>query len=308
MPFVRRPRFEWKLRSRSLPLGARTLIMGILNVTPDSFSDGGRFPDSNAAVRAALAMLDAGAAIVDVGGESTRPGAEASVSAAEEIDRVVPVIEGVLSYRADAILSIDTYKAETARAALRAGVEIVNDVSGFLWDPGLAAVCAQGACGVVLTHTRGRPWEWKSLPDLDPRAVLPLVIAELRQRMQVAQAAGLPPDCLVLDPGFGFGKRMDRNFILLAGLERLQVLERPLLAGLSRKSFLGRAIAPLGAGNDLTAADRGAASLSAATAAILAGASILRVHDVRPSMEAAVIADAVLAGAEAQWEARQDGE
>ncbi len=273
--------------------------MGILNVTPDSFSDVGRFPDRDAAVEAALSMLDAGAAIVDVGGESTRPGAEASVSAAEEIDRVVPVIEGILRCRPDAILSIDTYKRETAQAALRAGAEIVNDVSGFLWDPGIAAVCSQAACGVVLTHARGRPWEWKTQPELDPGAVLPLITAEMRERMQAAGAAGLPRDGVVLDPGFGFGKRMDRNFILLAGLEKLQVLERPLLAGLSRKSFLGRALAPLSAGKDLAAADRGAASISAATAAILAGASIVRAHDIRPTLEAAAIADAVLAGVEA---------
>ncbi|HZD45304.1 MAG TPA: dihydropteroate synthase, partial [Acidobacteriaceae bacterium] len=168
----RRAHFDWKLRKRSLALGTATRVMGILNVTPDSFSDGGLFHSVDDAVGSALAMFADGAAIVDVGGESTRPGASGAISTQQEIDRVVPVIEGIRRVRPDALLSIDTYRAATARAAIAAGAEIVNDVSGLLWDDAIAAACADLHCGAILMHARGRPSDWKSLPRLAPGEVL----------------------------------------------------------------------------------------------------------------------------------------
>jgi dihydropteroate synthase len=295
MPFALRSCYEWKLRRRSLSLGKRTLIMGVLNITPDSFSDGGLFATPASAIEHALAMLDEGADIVDIGGESTRPGKRKPVGAQEEVDRVVPVLEGVLRHRPDSILSVDTYKSETASAALQAGAEIINDVSGFLWDETLAKVCSAGKCGVVLMHTRGRPEEWPTLPDLKPGEVVPLVSRGLQQSLLEARNAGVSPERIVLDPGFGFGKILEQNYPLLAGLENLAGLGQPLLSGVSRKRFLGRALAPLYGGVDPPVARRGNASLAALTASILAGAHLVRVHDVLVSREAAAVADAILA-------------
>ena len=269
--------------------------MGVLNVTPDSFSDGGAFKDTEAAIAKALQMLDDGAGIVDIGGESTRPGKHEVVSAQQEIDRVVPVIEGILRLRPGAILSADTYKSETARAAVRAGAEIVNDVSGFLWDPSLAAACAELDCGVILMHTRGRPDEWRSLPRLADDEIVPMVVSELRVRLETAIRAGVSADNIVLDPGFGFGKAFSSNYPLLANLSELRRLGQPLLAGVSRKSFLGRTLAPLHTGADAPMNQRGNATVAATAAAILAGADLVRVHDVKPSVEAALICDAILA-------------
>jgi dihydropteroate synthase len=295
MPFPLRSRYHWKLRTRSLPLGQRTVVMGVLNTTPDSFSDGGAFSSPAAGIEYALAMFEDGADIVDIGGESTRPGKRKPVTVQEEIDRVIPVVEGVLRHRSDAILSIDTYKAPTAASALAAGVEIVNDVSGFLWDQEMARVCVAASCGVVLMHTRGRPEEWRTLPPLQQKEVAPLVRQGLHQRLQEALEAGIERERIVLDPGFGFGILLDQNYALLAGLEELSSLGQPMLAGVSRKTFLGRTLSQLYQGVDAPVGRRGNASLAAVTAAILAGAQLVRVHDVRPSREAAAIADAILA-------------
>jgi dihydropteroate synthase len=269
--------------------------MGVLNTTPDSFSDGGAFSTPAAGIEYALAMFEEGADIVDIGGESTRPGKRSSVTVQEEIDRVIPVVEGVLRHRPDAILSIDTYKGQTASAALAAGVEVVNDVSGFFWDEEMSSVCAAERCGVILMHTRGRPAEWRTLPPLQQEDVVPLVRRGLQQRLQGALDAGVERERIVLDPGFGFGIILKQNYALLVGLEELSRLGQPLMAGVSRKAFLGRALAQLNQGVDVPVSRRGSASLAAVTAAILAGAQLVRVHDVRPSREAAVIADAVLA-------------
>ena len=268
--------------------------MGVLNVTPDSFSDGGRFQQAEDAVAEALRLLDAGADILDVGGESTRPGLGDPLAAGEEQERVLPVIEGVLKARPETVISVDTYKASTARLAVEAGAEIVNDVSGFLWDDGMAATCAELGCGVVLMHTRGRPDEWKSQPVLAADEVLPLVKRELRERLAAALAAGVARERIVLDPGYGFGKRFEENYALLAGQGELLELGQPLLAGVSRKSFLGRTLRPLFGGSDAPVEGRLQASMAASVAAILAGAAIIRVHDVRPAVEAARIADAIL--------------
>ena len=259
--------------------------MGILNVTPDSFSDGGRWRSVEEAVDTALRLFDEGAVIVDVGGESTRPGDYEKISSEQEADRVLPVIEGVVRARPHALLSIDTYRATTARLAIEAGAEIVNDVSGFLWNPAMAATCAELRCGVVLTHTRGRPEAWKNLPALADGDVVPLVLKELGGRLEHAIASSVGPPRIVLDPGFGFGKRLAENYPLLAHLDALLALGRPILAGVSRKGFLGSAV---------NAEARGNASVAAMTVAILNGASLVRVHDVRASVEAAAIADVVL--------------
>ena len=307
-----RQRFQWNLGRRSLALGERSLVMGVLNVTPDSFSDGGRYLDPDAAITHGLRLLDEGADILDIGGESTRPGTpvespaastqSGAVSAQEELDRVLPVLEGIRRERPSAVLSIDTYKSIVARAGLDAGAEIVNDVSGLTWDPAMAATLGERPCGAVLMHTRGVPAEWVALPALpDP---VPLVMAELRARADRGVSAGIARSSIVLDPGFGFGKRGDENYPLLARLGEFHALGFPLLAGLSRKSFLARTrdarlaeLAPpgasIGTGNG-AASDRELVTLAATVAAALAGAHIVRVHAVAPAIEALAIADAVL--------------
>jgi len=298
MPLLPRPRFDWSLRTRTLPLGQRTLVMGILNITPDSFSDGGHFyTPSHAPERAlaqALQMLDEGARILDIGGESTRPNATA-LSADEEQARVLPAIESILRERPEAILSIDTHHATTAALAVEAGVEIVNDVSGHLWDTMMSKTCAQLGCGTVLMHTRGRPRDWADQLPIPPQEVLPLVLNGLTERIEAATVAGIARNRIILDPGFGFGKRLGENYPLLASLERLQSLGLPILAGTSRKSFLGNALAPLYEGTPPPAEARLYATTAANVAAILAGAHVIRTHDVRPAAEAAAVADRILA-------------
>jgi dihydropteroate synthase len=213
------------------------------------------------------------------------------VSAEEEQARLLPVLEGILRARPDAVVSVDTYKAATARAALKAGAEIVNDVSGFDWDAEMASVCAAARCGVVLMHTRGRPEEWRTQPRLEPDALLAVVRTGLNASVEMAAVAGIAAEAVVLDPGYGFGKAFEENYALLA-------LGRPLLAGVSRKSFLGRTLAGIYGGVDAPVGARETASVAALVAAILHGASIVRVHAVRPAVEAARIADAVLRGGE----------
>jgi dihydropteroate synthase len=296
---------RWRLRTRTLDLGERTLIMGVLNITPDSFSDGGRFLEPQSAVAHGIRLLDEGADLLDLGAESTRPGSRAgsaleagTVSAEEEQARLLPVLKGIIEARPDAVVSVDTYKAATARSALEAGAEVVNDVSGFTWDKEMARVCQECGAGVVLMHTRGRPEEWRDQPKLAPDALMTLVREGLGASLAIAGAEGIPVEAVVLDPGYGFGKRLDENYVLLARQAELLDLGRPLLAGVSRKSFLGRTAVHLyGAG---TAAEavfeaRERASLAAMIIAILNEASIVRVHSVREAVEAARIADAVLA-------------
>ncbi len=274
--------------------------MGILNVTPDSFSDGGRFYESSQAVSQALRMLDEGADIIDIGGESTRPGSKADETGAEaytgvpveeELRRVIPVIEDLRHLRPDALISIDTYKARVAQCAVEAGAEIVNDVSALRWDKRMAARVAELECGVVLMHMRGRPREWRTLPPLT--GAVDLVIHDLGEGSQHAIQAGIAREHIALDPGFGFGKSFAENYPLLAHFEELHRLGFPLLAGTSRKSFIGRTLAR--EGRDAPADARIYGSLSAMVASILAGAHIVRVHDVKPAVEAAKIADQILA-------------
>jgi dihydropteroate synthase len=289
-----RPVFEWQIGSRALHLGKRTLIMGVVNVTRDSFSDGGTTFDCERAVEHALKLLRDGADIVDVGGESTRPGAKvsgaeagAAVTEKEELERVIPVIARVKEKFPKAVISVDTYKAGVARRALEAGAEIVNDVSGFLWDPQMSTTLAELKCGAVLMHMRGRPHEWHSLPPVPD--IVSLVKRELRDRTEAAVLAGMKRECMVIDPGFGFGKNREENYPLLRRFGEFHELRFPLLAGLSRKSFIGRALAR--DGKDAPVNDRQFGTLAAETVVILKGAQIIRTHDVRACADAVRIAD-----------------
>ncbi len=287
-----RPVFTWNLGSRSVELGKRTLVMGIVNVTPDSFSDGGRHFASEDAVGYALELFEEGADVVDIGGESTRPGArvgraDASVSAEEELRRVLPVISNVKKARPEAIVSIDTYKAKVAQAAVEAGAEIVNDVSGFEWDADMAKTLATLGCGAVLMHTRGFPDDWGSLPVVAD--IVMLVKRELGAHADAALLAGVKRDRMVLDPGFGFGKRFEENYPLLRRFREFQELRYPLLTGVSRKSFIGRALSENG--KDAPVDARGWATVSAEVIAAMNGAHIIRTHDVKAAVDALKIAD-----------------
>jgi dihydropteroate synthase len=280
--------------------------MGVVNITPDSFSDGGTHLSPADAIAHAVQMLEEGADLIDLGAESTRPGTRVGtdsngdnppdVSAEEEQARLLPVLQGILEARPDAVISVDTYKAATAHAALVAGAEIINDVSGFCWDSQMAGVCAQARCGVVLMHTRGLPSQWRTQEQLEADDLIAMVSAGLRASLNLAISAGIGAEAIVLDPGYGFGKRGDENFALLAQQEELLALDRPLLAGVSRKSFLGRELASLYNGKAAPVENREIASISAMVAAILKGASLVRVHRVGEAVEAAIIADAVLSG------------
>jgi len=300
-----RPVFDWNIGSRKLGLGKRTLIMGVLNVTPDSFSDSGLHFDRDRALEHALKMLREGADIIDIGGESTRPGAKVvspsasganliqaqpAVSEQEELDRVIPVISALKQKRPDAVISVDTYKAKVARAAVEVGAEIVNDVSGFRWDPQMAKTLAELKCGAVLMHARGRPEEWRTLPSASDIVVL--VKRELRDWAEVAVRVGVKRDRMVLDPGFGFGKSFQENYPLLKRFEEFHELRYPLLVGVSRKSFIGRAVAR--DGKDADVADRLYGTLASETVAIVKGAHIVRTHDVGAALDAARIADVVV--------------
>jgi dihydropteroate synthase len=292
---MHRPLFIWQLRTRSLQLGRRTLIMGVVNVTPDSFFDGGQFFDTDKAIAHALELLRSGADILDIGGEYTRPGKKDAVSADEEKRRVLPVVEGVLREAPDAVISVDTYKSETAIAALTSGAEIINDVSGFTWDTAMLDLLVGERCGCVLMHTRGRPEEWRTLPALKPAEVLPLVKSDLHRLSARAVNAGISKERIVVDPGFGFGKRLEENYPLLANFSELHDLGFPLLSGTSRKSFIAKTA--LGEAN-APSSDRIAGTVATVTASILQGAHIVRVHDAKPAAEAVRIADAILKASE----------
>ena len=270
---------------RELRLGERTLVMGILNITPDSFSDGGVHFDPGRAVDAGLRMVEAGADILDVGGESTRPGAD-PVGEEEELRRVMPVVER-LAARTDAVISIDTYRSRTAREAVAAGASIINDISGFQYDPDLASSAAGVGAAVVLMHTRGRS------RDMYERAVYPDVVAdvarELDQAITRATDGGVPRQAIIVDPGLGFAKRAEHSFVLLARLAELGVLDRPILSGPSRKSFLKDAV------GDRSPADREWATAAAVAASILNGAHIVRVHNVPAMADVTRAADRLLA-------------
>jgi dihydropteroate synthase len=328
--------FQWSLGARSLELGKRTLIMGIVNVTPDSFSDGGQFLDRDKALEHAQRLLEEGADIIDIGGESTRPGVRvdlakgggnktpnaarttavgaereghefarafrphegralapevrSAVTADEELKRVLPVIAELKKKHPKAVVSVDTYKSAVARAAVSAGAEIVNDVSGFRWDPSMAKTIAELKCGAVLMHMRGRPEEWRMLPP--PGDIVLLVKRELKDWAEKAVLAGVRRERIVLDPGFGFGKNYEENYPLLARFHELQAAGFPLLAGTSRKSFVGRMLVTNG--KDAPVEARLYGTLASQVALILKGAHIIRTHDAKASVDAARVADAIL--------------
>ena len=275
-----RKRFLWKLKHREIQLGDRTLIVGILNVTPDSFSDGGRYFDPDRAFARALELEEQGADIIDIGAESTRPGS-ARISEAEEKRRLIPVLKRLRGKLAVPI-SVDTYKCAVAANALELGAEIVNDPSGLTFDAKLAQVVAQHDAGLILNHMRGTPETWAKLPPLPD--VMAAIIQDLEAALHRARRAGMERGRVVIDPGLGFGKRGEQNSEILARLAGLARLDLPVMVGPSRKSFLAQST------------ERGTEFASAAgvAAAILAGAHLVRVHDVAAMRAAASVADAVV--------------
>jgi dihydropteroate synthase len=275
----------WKIARRTLALGERTLVMGVLNVTPDSFSDGGRYFAPERAVEHGAKLLAEGADIIDIGGESTRPGSE-PISIEEELRRVLPVIEQLCKLP-NAIISIDTTKSEVAREALRAGAEIVNDISALRFDFHVADEAAQASAGLILMHSRGTPATMQRLPPAPD--IMRDVASSLRRSLAMAERRGVARASIVLDPGIGFGKTVEQNVELIAKLDQLvrEFSDLPWLVGTSRKSFIGRLL------DDASADERLHGTMASVTAAILKGASIVRVHDVRAAVETARVADAI---------------
>jgi len=282
------PTHEWKLARRTLPYGEHTLVMGVLNVTPDSFSDGGEFFSLDRAIAHAAQMIDEGADIIDIGGESTRPGSE-FVFEEEELQRVIPVIER-LSARSSVPISIDTTKSPVARAAIAAGAEIVNDISGLRFDPLIADEAARVKAGLVLMHSRGSPKTMQQLPPVDD--IMSEVISGLRQSVAVAEERGIARDNLAIDPGVGFGKTVAQNVELIAKLDQLagEFPEFPILIGTSRKSFIGKLL------NNEPADERLHGTTASIVASVLNGAHIVRVHDVKATVDAIKVVEAIRTG------------
>jgi dihydropteroate synthase len=285
---VRRKKFRLTLPSRVLVLGERTLVMGVLNVTPDSFSDGGRYFSVKSAVEAALAMQRAGADILDIGAESTRPGSS-GISAEEEVARLLPVLQA-LRGRLKIPVSVDTRKASVAELAVGAGAELLNDVSGLKHDPRLAEVAARHRVPLVLMHIRGTPETMQKLPFA--KDALRDVTAGLRQSMAIAQRAGVAKSQIILDPGIGFGKSYAQNYELIAKLPALAKLGCPLLVGTSRKGFLGSTLARHG--KPAPPGQRIWGTAATVTASILNGAHVVRVHDVVEMLQVARVCDVLL--------------
>jgi dihydropteroate synthase len=275
----------WNTGRRTFDLANRGVIMGVINVTPDSFSDGGNFTAASAAVDHGLRLVDEGAEILDIGGESTRPGA-APVTAEEELRRVLPVIEG-LAAKTGAALSIDTSKASVARAAIAAGAEIINDVTALQGDDDMARVAAESACAVVLMHMRGTPRTMQQDPNYDNVAAE--VAAHLTERIVAARAAGIASDRIAVDPGIGFGKTVEHNLQLIAGLGSFAALGHPVLLGVSRKSFLATAAGC----SEVSERDLPTAVLTAIGYGL--GTRIFRVHAVRPNVQALRLAESLAA-------------
>lgn len=281
---------SWHIKDRLLPIGERTLIMGILNVTPDSFSDGGQFFSIDAALAHAEQMIAEGADIIDVGGESTRPGGE-PVSAEDEIKRVVPVIEALVQ-RTDTPISVDTTKSEVARAALDAGAAIVNDISALRFDFYVADAVARAGAGLVLMHSRGTPATMHRLPPVAD--IMPEVTHSLRASINMAERRGVKRESIVIDPGIGFGKSQEQNLELIAKLDQLIAAfpDYPLLIGTSRKSFIGRILAD-DSGTPAPTEARLHGTMATITAAILKGAHIIRAHEVKATIETIRVAESI---------------
>lgn len=271
--------------NRRLELGRRTLVMGILNVTPDSFADGGRHFSRDRAIEHGLAMAGDGADIIDVGGESTRPFSE-PVPPEQEMERVLPVIEA-LSRELDVPISIDTTKAEVARAAVSAGASMLNDVSALRFDPDMAATAAESGVPVVLMHMKGKPRDMQEAPQYTD--LIGEILSFLKEAIQRAVAAGVKREQILIDPGIGFGKTFDHNLQIIRELDRFSALGRPLVLGCSRKAFIGNIL-----GKDPD--DRDAGTLGAVSAGVMKGAHVVRVHNVPMAVDAVRVVDAVKRG------------
>ena len=275
-----RKRHQWKIREHTLLLGERTLIMGVLNVTPDSFTDGGRFSDPDRAFAHAIELEEAGADIIDVGAESTRPGSQ-RISEAEELRRLIPVLKR-LQNKLSIPLSVDTYKSAVAEKALEYGVEIINDPSSLTFDPHLARTAANHDAGLILNHMRGTPESWAKLPPM--KDVMGTIILDLQACVHRAVGSGVDRIRVMVDPGLGFGKRKEQNAEILARLPEMNKLDLPILVGPSRKSFLSQT----------TDLDTEFATAAAVTAAILGGTHMVRIHSVKDMRSVVQIADQIL--------------
>jgi dihydropteroate synthase len=280
---MQRRHFVWKLAGRELLLGERTLLMGVLNVTPDSFSDGGKYLDPDRAFARAVELEEQGADIIDIGAESTKPGSE-RVSEAEELRRLVPVLKR-LRGKLDTPISVDTYKSAVAEKALEYGAALINDPSGLTFDAQLARVAAKHDAGLIITHMRGTPETWAKLPPL--KDVLGTILKDLDASTRRAVRSGVERARIAVDPGLGFGKRKEQNAEILARLSELAGLEFPLVLGPSRKSFLPQLEQP-------SEGFLQCATAAAVTASILGGAHVVRVHDVAEMKAAALVADQIL--------------
>lgn len=279
-----RRQFVLRCREGDLQLGARTLVMGVLNITPDSFSDGGLFYDSSRAIEHGLRMAEEGADIIDVGGESSRPGSD-PIPLEEELKRVIPVIEALAS-RLEIPLSVDTYKSQVAERAIEAGAQMINDISGIRFDPQIPAVAARYDTPLIIMHIKGTPKTMQQDPHYEN--LMGEIIDSLREGMERAErVGGVDPHQVILDPGIGFGKRVEDNLMILNRLDELNCLGRPLIIGTSRKSFIGAVL-------DLEVDQRAIGTLATVAVSVLKGAHMVRVHDVAPARQAVDMVDAVI--------------
>ncbi len=272
-----------RFKKKKLDLSSRTHIMGALNVTPDSFSDGGKFFKLEDAIRQGMRMAEEGADIIDVGGESTRPGAD-PVPIQEELSRVIPVIKS-LSKKTDVLISIDTYKAEVARQALDAGVQMINDISALRFDSEMKKIASEYKVPINLMHIKGTPKNMQKDPFYGD--VIGEITEYLKQSIKIAQDAGIHKGKIIIDPGIGFGKRLEDNLNILKNLRNLSILECPILIGCSRKSFIGKIL-------DVSVEERLEGSLAALAVAVANGANIVRVHDVKESKRVVSLVDAIV--------------
>jgi dihydropteroate synthase len=279
---ISKTHYSIRCRKRTLALGKRTLLMGVLNVTPDSFSDGGFFYDKEKAIAHGLRMVEEGADIIDIGGESTRPGSK-PLELKEELRRVLPVIES-LSKEVDVPISIDTYKSTVAQRALEAGAEIINDISGLHFDPDLAQIAAKEDAPLVLMHIRGAPETMQK--DVHYDSLFSEILQYLKDSIQRAESAGLDPRQIIIDPGIGFGKTIQDNLLIIKNLFEFRILGKPILLGTSRKSFIGKIL-------NTEAGDRLEGTLSSIAIGVLNGAHIIRSHDVLQAKKAIAVADAI---------------
>jgi dihydropteroate synthase len=283
---ISKTNFSIRCRKQTFTLGGRTLLMGILNVTPDSFSDSGLYFNKEKAIAHGLRMVEEGADLLDIGGESTRPGSK-PLELEEELRRVIPVIESLIK-EVDVPISIDTYKSKVAQKAIEVGAEIINDISGLHFDPDLAQVAAKGNAPLILMHIRGTPETMQK--DVHYDSLFSEILQYLKDSIQKAESAGLDPEQIIIDPGIGFGKTLDDNLLIIKNLSEFRVLGKPILLGTSRKSFIGKIL-------NAEVEDRLEGTLSSIAIGVLNGAHIIRCHDVLQAKKAIAVADAIrLAG------------